>query len=89
MTPNFLIFAEANRSTAPSHNARSGLTGFLIKTILSVPSNASAISWTINGLTVERAPIQSKSISCSSANSTCALLATSVAVFSPVSAFTF
>ena len=42
----------------------------------------------IKGLTVERAPIHNISISCSKASFTWSLLATSVAVFKPVSSFT-
>ena len=44
MTPNLLILEVCRRSTAPNHKAKSGLTGFLTNTILSVPFNASAIS---------------------------------------------
>ena len=64
------MLAVYKRSTPPSHKAKSGFTGFLTKTILSVPSRASAISCIIKGLTVERAPIQSISTSCSIANLT-------------------
>ena len=89
MAPKFLILAVYNLSIPPNQSDKSGLIGFFTNTILSVPSKASAISCMIKGLTVERAPIQSKSTSCSKARSTWALLATSVAVFIPVSSLTF
>src|SRR6195952_2352252 len=44
------------RSKAPIHNERSGFTGFLTITGTSTPFKASAISCTVNGFTVERAP---------------------------------
>ena len=83
------MFAEYNLSIPPNHKAKSGFTGFLTNTILSVPAKASAISCMIKGLTVERAPIQRISTSLSKANFTWSLFATSVAVNKPVSSFTF
>ena len=64
------MLAVYNRSTPPNHNDKSGFTGFLTSIILSVPSRASAISCTINGLTVERAPIHKISTSFSMASFT-------------------
>ena len=76
------------RSTPPIHNSRSGLTGFFTSTGISCPRSASAISCMANGLAVVRAPIQIMSMSPSNAARTCLRVATSVAVYIPVSRFT-
>ena len=81
--------APYKRSNAPIHNSKSGLTGFLINTGTSTPFNASAISWTANGFTVVRAPIQRISIPAFNASNTWSLVATSVDTSMPVSFFTF
>ena len=73
------------RCTAPIQRSRSGFIGFLTSTGMSTPRRASAISCTLKGLTVVRAPIQSRSTPNSSAPSTCLALATSVAMGRPVS----
>jgi len=59
--PIFLIPELATRSTAPIHNSKSGLMGFLISTGTSAPLSASATSCTLNGLTVVLAPIHKTS----------------------------
>src|SRR5690606_223053 len=64
-----------------------GLTGFLTNTGTSTPFNASAISCTVNGFAVERAPIQRISTPAASASSTCLAVATSVVIGRPVSSF--
>ena len=76
------------RSTPPIHSSRSGLTGFLTSTGMSWPRSASAISCMAKGLAVVRAPIQIMSMPPSSAAMTCLRVATSVAVYIPVSRFT-
>ncbi len=76
------------RSTPPIHNSRSGLTGFFTSTGISCPRSASAISCMANGLAVVRAPIQIMSMPPSNAARTCLRVATSVAVYIPVSRFT-
>ena len=77
--------AFAIRSIPPIHNSKSGLIGFLIKTGTFTPFNASAISCTLNGFTVVRAPTHKTSTSKCSASSTCLAVATSIATGSPVS----
>src|SRR5690606_15179684 len=62
IAPNFLIPARLIRSSAPIHKERSGLTGFLTNTGTSTPCKASAISCTVNGFAVERAPTHKISI---------------------------
>ncbi|MCY1524854.1 hypothetical protein D9M68_598110 [compost metagenome] len=54
---------------------------------MSTPFKASAISCTVNGFTVERAPIHKMSTPAARASSTCFAFATSTAVGSPVSSF--
>ena len=76
------------RSTPPTQSSRSGLTGFLTSTGMSWPRSASAISCMAKGLAVVRAPIQIMSMPPSSAAMTCLRVATSVAVYIPVSRFT-
>ena len=76
------------RSSAPIHNSRSGLTGFLTRTVASVPFSASASACTAKGLAVVRAPTQRMSMPCLRASSTCSGVATSVAVSMPVSSLT-
>ena len=80
--------ARASLSSAPIQSSRSGLTGFFTSTGTSVPFRASAISCTAKGLAVVRAPIQSRSIPCSSASRTCRSVATSVATYMPVVSLT-
>src|SRR6185436_19886090 len=77
----------ATLSTAPVHNSRSGLIGFLISTGTSVPRNASATSCTLNGFTVVLAPIHNTSTSNVNASCTCLPVATSTVVGKPVSFF--
>ena len=72
------------RATAPPHSSMSGFIGFLISTVTSEPFSASAISCTLNGLTVVRAPTQITSTPNSSAASTCLDVATSVPIGKPV-----
>ena len=76
------------RSTAPIHNSRSGLTGFLIRIGMSTPFNASAISCIEKGFAAVRAPIQRISTPYLSASNTWYWLATSVETYMPVSSFT-
>ena len=66
------------------HSSMSGFIGFLISTVTSEPFSASAISCTLNGLTVVRAPTQITSTPNSSAASTCLDVATSVPIGKPV-----
>ena len=87
MAAILVIPALLMRSSAPIHNCRSGFTGFLIITGTSTPRNESAISCTVNGLAVERAPIHNTSTPCLRACSTWAAVATSTAVGKPVSFF--
>ncbi|MNS67732.1 hypothetical protein D3C72_1009930 [compost metagenome] len=82
-----MIPARLIRSNAPIHNDKSGFTGFLTNTGISTPCKASAISCTVNGLAVERAPTHSTSTPAAKASSTCFAVATSVAVNKPVSSF--
>ena len=89
MTPKFFTSCPRSLSSAPIHKARSGFTGFFTSTGLSVPFKASAISCTVNGFTVERAPIHRISTSACKAAATWCALATSVAVLKPYSSFTF
>ena len=88
MAPRRRIPAPYRRSKAPIHNSRSGFTGFLIRTGISTPFKASAISCTANGLTVVRAPIHRISIPAFNASNTWSFVATSVATYMPVSFFT-
>ena len=88
MAPRRFKPAPLIRSSAPIHNSKSGLTGFLTKTGTSTPFSASAISCTAKGLAVVRAPIQSTSIPAFSASKTCLAVATSVDTSIPVSFFT-
>src|SRR5919205_4210345 len=81
--------AFATRSTAPNHNSRSGLIGFLINTGTSTPLKASATSCTLKGFTVVRAPIHNTSTSKCRASSTCLAVATSTATGIPVNCFAF
>src|SRR5690606_30048184 len=53
----------------------------------STPFSATAISCTVNGFAVERAPIQRISTPAASASSTCLAVATSVVMGRPVSSF--
>jgi len=76
-------------SIAPSHRFRSGFIGFLMRILLSVPFNASAISCIANGLADVLAPIQRMSTLALMAFSTWVLFATSVVVSIPVSSLTF
>ena len=73
---------------APTHNSRSGLTGFFTNTGLSTPRRESANACMAKGFALVRAPIQRMSTSYFSASSTCSGVATSVATFMPVSFFT-
>src|SRR6266487_422142 len=79
--------AFATRSTAPIHNSRSGLMGFLMSTGTSAPRNASATSCTLKGFTVVRAPIHNTSISKCNASATCFAVATSTVSGKPVNFF--
>src|SRR5690606_4294101 len=85
IAPIFLIPARLTRSNAPIHKDRSGLTGFFTKTGTSTPCKASAISCTVKGFAVERAPTQRISTPAARASSTCFAVATSVEVSMPVS----
>src|SRR5688572_13948068 len=87
MRPICLIPARATRSTAPLHNSRSGLIGFLISTGTSTPRNASATSCTLKGFTVVLAPIHNTSTSKFNASCTCLPVATSTVVGMPVCFF--
>ena len=78
----------ARRSTAPFHSSTSAFIGFLTSTGVSEPRIASAISCTLNGFEVVRAPIQNISIPKASALSTCFAFATSIATGRPVCFFT-
>ena len=88
MAPNFFTPAWLMRSSAPIHNSRSGLTGFLTKTGTSTPLSESARACMANGLADVRAPTQRMSMPYFSASSTCSGVATSVETSIPVSFFT-
>ena len=88
MAPKRRMPALLMRWSAPIQRSRSGLTGFLTRTGMSIPRMASAISWTANGLAVVRAPIQMRSTPCSRASSAFLAVAISVAVSIPVSFLT-
>ena len=75
-------------SSAPIQRSRSGFTGFLTSTGMSVSARASAISCTRKGLALVRAPSQTRSTPCFIHSNTCFSLATSVATFIPYSFFT-
>ena len=88
MAPRRLMPAWFKRSMAPIHNSRSGLTGFLTKTGMSIPLSESAKACMAKGFAVVRAPIHRISMSYFSANSTCSGVATSVDISMWVSSFT-
>ena len=72
-------------SIPPTHNSKSGFNGFLINTGTLTPLKASAISCTLKGFTVVRAPTHKTSTSKCKASSTCFAVATSTATGMPVS----
>ena len=88
MAPILVMPALAMRSIAPIHSSRSGLIGFLTRTITSTPLNASEISCTVKGFTDVLAPIHNMSIPNFNASYTCFSFATSVPTSRPVSCFT-
>ena len=75
----------SNRSSAPIHSGRSGLTGFLTSTGTSTPLSACASSATMKGFAVVRAPIHTTLTPAPNAASTWAGVATSVAAGRPIS----
>ena len=76
------------RSMPPIHNSKSGFTGFLTNTGISIPRKLSAKACIAKGLAHVRAPIQRVSTPYLRHSSTCSGVATSVAMSMPVSSFT-
>ena len=83
IAPILVIPAVLILSRAPIHKDKSGLIGFLMRTGVSVPLIASAISCTENGFTVVLAPIHRISIPYFNANSMCDVFATSTVNCTP------
>ena len=72
----------------PIHSSKSGFTGFLTSTGISIPRKLSAKACIAKGLADVRAPIHRMSTPCLRHSSTCSGVATSVAMSMPVSSFT-